>query len=44
MSKLYESPELELRRMLSFETISTSADEMPGVDNELDTDQKWPDF
>ena len=41
MKKAYEAPDMELRGLLSFETISTSGDDMIGDDNEFDAGNAW---
>ncbi len=44
MKKSYVVPELEMRTVLSLETISTSGDGMTGDDNEFDVGDAWGDF
>lgn len=44
MKKQYAQPELEMRKVLSFETTSTSGDGMTGDDNEFDAGEAWPEF
>ena len=37
----YSQPELEVRKMIAFEAISTTTS---GGDNEVDASEAWPDF
>ena len=41
MKKPYNSPELELRIIFSYEIISASSDGMTGDDNEFDVSDAW---
>ena len=44
MKKSYNSPEFEMRKVYSFETISASGDEMTGDDNELNVAKFWANW
>ena len=41
MKKHYTEPDLEMRKVLSFEMFSTSGDEFIGEDNDLNVGEEW---
>ena len=43
MKKHYTQPDVEVRKMLSYEAIS-AGNGMSGDDNEIDAGEAWPDF
>jgi hypothetical protein len=42
--RAYTQPELELRKVIAFETMSTSGDGMTDDDNDFDVGDLWTDL